>query len=206
MNIYGVELVEKEDSVVLSYKRKGFFEPESIDRWKAALVKGEIAIDVGAYTGIYSILASMGGIPVVAYEPNPVVRKRLEENIAINKATVVVNPCAAGAEKGSGVLWLQHGDMTSAGRLKKREGGVAIGVCIEPVKVEGKVCAVKIDAEGHELYVLKGMLPILEKDHPLVIAEALDEDIKSCLIRFMTPLGYSSSIADGRNIIFECVL
>jgi len=204
MKLYGVELINEGDIVVRSFKTKGYFEPLSITKWKSAIRTGMIALDVGSYTGLYALIASNQGAKVIAYEPNPFARKRLVENILLNGADVAVVPAAVGEVHSNGTLWLHHTDMTTAGRLEKREDGRPIPVEIVPLTCMEPVCAIKIDAEGYELPILRGAREILERDKPLVIAEALTEEANMELKEYMASFGYVGVDVDGRNIVFEC--
>ncbi len=58
---------------------------------------------------------------------------------------------------------------------------------------------IKIDAEGHELSVLKGMRALLQRDHPVLIIEENEESMP-----FLDNLGYSSNKLEGSsNRIFQ---
>ena len=52
---------------------------------------------------------------------------------------------------------------------------------------------IKIDAEGHELFVLKGIEQLLTKDLPKLIIEENSEDVKT----YLYGLGYKSERLDG---------
>ena len=71
MRVHGVDLIPEGDRVVVNWQRDGSFEPESVAIWLAAVRDGGVALDVGAYTGLYALLAACSGAQAVAYEPNP---------------------------------------------------------------------------------------------------------------------------------------
>lgn len=205
MKLYGVALRDSDDRVVINYKKDGHFEPESVYAWENAMRIGHVAIDVGAYTGLYALIASRCGCDAIAYEPNPVVRNRLLQNIALNGVAAVkgitVMECAASDKKERRELWIKH-DMTSAGRFQKHEGATSVMVDCVPIAVPAKpVCAIKIDVEGAEMAVLLGARELLLRDKPLVIAEVLKPGRAERLSAYMEELGYSCCVADGRNLI-----
>jgi hypothetical protein len=61
---------------------------------------------------------------------------------------------------------------------------------------------VKIDTEGHELAVLRGMKDLLSRDHPIMVVEDNDPNVSVYLAGF----GYSAEkVADSSNMIFHPV-
>jgi Methyltransferase FkbM domain len=74
-------------------------------------------------------------------------------------------------------------------------------VTIDSLALPHPIRLVKIDAEGHELSVLKGMSGILRRDKPHLIVEDNSEEVLPYLIAF----GYSSSKIEGSsNRMFRC--
>jgi FkbM family methyltransferase len=140
-------------------------------------------VDVGAHIGMYSVAAACalaGRGRVLAIEPHPESRKRLEANLALNGCeNVVVVGCAASAAEGPATLVLaQPGGDASWSTLEasRLDGGETVGV--ETTTVDREVerlglapRVVKIDVEGHELSVLAGMQRTLARHRPAVLCE-----------------------------------
>src|SRR5262249_21728118 len=57
-------------------------EEEELDWLLARIAPGDVFCDIGANCGVYALPLRGAGARVVAIEPNPVMRARLEENIA----------------------------------------------------------------------------------------------------------------------------
>lgn len=205
----GVELIDDRDMVVKACRDAGEFEPEARLAWLAACRPGGVVLDVGAYTGLYALLAAKAGATVFAYEPNPSAFARLRANAARNGLAVPAFGVAVGDQPGMARLWMKHGTMTSAGRISDEGQGTAIDVRVTDLPCSAlpvqhlPVTAIKVDVEGHELPALRGMEQIIQRDHPLVIAEALDQTHADQLVRHMAERGYGHRWADGRNLIFE---
>jgi FkbM family methyltransferase len=196
MRIYGVDLITDNDMVVKSLLDYGSFEPESIAAWVDSTKNG-VAIDVGAYSGLYAILAAKNGAESIAWECNPVMIARLQQNIAANGVSVEVVESGASDRAGEAkmaVIW-SH---TSAAKLTTGKG---IPVTVNRVTSAKHVSAVKIDVEGHEIQVLNGMAEIIERYKPLIIAEALTEHMERGIADLMARHGYTYRMADGRNMI-----
>ncbi len=199
MIIHNVELIEKDDMVCLSYRNNGNFEPVSVKAWKDHL-QG-VVIDVGAYTGLYSIAAAKLGARVIAFEPNPKVYERLLKNIDNNGVTVEAYEAAAGRKEGDCSMQVKGRPvLTSAGYVT--EGGNIPMMTIDGLG-ETDVSAIKIDAEGYELEVLKGAVGTLMICKPLIIAEALSAEAGTEVFDFLTSCGYTTAtMADDRNYIY----
>lgn len=202
MQVHGVSLIDDGDRVVAGVLNKGEFEPESIAAWKAAMVRGMVAIDIGAYTGLYAIAAAQAGAVAVAYEPNPHAFRRLLQNIERNQVQVECRQQAVSGHPGRAAFWIKH-DLTSAGRLKHRDNAKRIDVEVVVLAEPRRVCAIKADIEGAEFDALRACRPLLERDRPLVIAEALNDTARAELIGYMKAVGYRHRHADSRNLIFE---
>ena len=71
---------------------------------------------------------------------------------------------------------------------------------IDSLNVPHRITLVKIDPEGHDYHVLKGMEKLLERDRPVLIVESGSSEVVSLL----TELGYSCEKNPGSpNLIFQ---
>lgn len=202
MIVNGVDLIAAECRVCENFKRDGFFEPYSHDVWVSECSPGKVAIDIGAYTGVYAIAAAKAGAIAVAYEPNPVVYARLKENVQRNGVTVECHKAAVSDVSGTVPFWFKF-DMTSAGRLSEKAGYRETTTKAVLLSEPRPVSVIKLDVEGAELLALRGAEPILRRDRPVVIAEALSVGKQDALAKFMASLGYSFTVADRRNLVFR---
>lgn len=201
MLVHGVELVEDGDMVIRHQRQTGVpFEGESVAAWVKACKDGGIAIDVGAYTGLYAILAAKNGAESHAFEPNPAVFKRMTENVRQNVAIVNCYCCAASNFNGQlHFVGKPSVALTSGGKVQPGSGTEC--VTIDSMGFDG-VKAIKIDAEGHELEALKGAVETIKRDKPLIITEALSVAANQAQDCFLEPLGYVSRKADQWNLIW----
>jgi FkbM family methyltransferase len=170
-------------------------------RWEQAIIAelsravrpGDAFLDLGAYVGPFSLLASRLVGPegrVVAFEPDPASRRLLESNLTANGATnVTVVPFAVGQQGGT-VHFVASGD--SAGRIGD-EGDIEVRqVNLDDYCVQhGLVPTVmKIDIEGGEAAALDGSRVvrglrelILEIHEPQLREQGVDPE------RFLAALG-----------------
>jgi FkbM family methyltransferase len=128
-------------------------------------------VDVGANQGLFSILAShqLKDGSVLALEPNPLIFPYLLQNLRINNCTNAL-PLNIALGEQDDVLLLSH-DLRHSGtshlmsRPSTGDGTVSRVAVINPAAfgflaayVKGKNLHVKIDVEGFELIVLRGLL------------------------------------------------
>jgi len=210
MLINHVELVEKGDMVVLSAQRNaGLFEPETFQFLTSLEPKGSF-IDIGAYTGIYGIWASKQGYRAFCFEPHTDNYTRLIENVKKNNEPVTCYNIALSDKAGVSSLNVNSNvGLTSGGSLSTgiRNHNEALKVKKEVYDrfARGDESVIKIDVEGHELNVLKGMSTVLEFERPVLIVEVLDRQHENEIVFYLNQFDYSlHSILDERNAIFIC--
>ncbi len=168
------------------------FEPNTFDTIINA--RGTLFVDVGAYAGIYSILAAKHFDKVIAVEPNPFMISVLKQNIDLNGFNnVSVVGCATTDTDSDTPLY--EGISTSTFSIKKNyflrknKGDV---ITIEGMRLDTLLAKhsiidlVKIDVEGAELDVVRGMSAILKKTQRIIIEvpRAKEKDITNALKDF----------------------
>lgn len=149
----------------------GTWEPPLSDWIRRTLRPGDVFVDVGANIGWFSLLAARGVAPsgsVVAIEASPETAGKLERNVAANGFPHVrVVRAAATAEAGAVPFyrapWNDAEDSTLPGAGKEPAGEVP-GMPLPELLTDAELRAariVKVDVEGGELGVLRGLLPAL---------------------------------------------
>jgi FkbM family methyltransferase len=151
----------------------------------ALLRPGDTMIDVGAHIGTMTLPAARAVGPggrVIAVEPGPAALAALRRSLHVNSLAerVVLHGCAAGAADGEAVLHLAP--VLGENSLVRGEAGDAAGegagvtVAVRPLDAlvpaaagRGPVRLVKIDAEGFELEVWKGMRRLLSETLDLAV-------------------------------------
>ena len=128
-------------------------------------------VDVGANVGYYTLLALSRIGPrgrVIAVEPAERPRQRLLAAVD-GMTNVTVIPCAVGAERGSGVLYLNRDADNDTPTMVSGHGGIAAAVeietldaCLAALGVQN-VDLLKLDVEGWEPRVLTGAQSLLAR-------------------------------------------
>lgn len=214
----GVRMLHpRRESVFLAAKKfGGVFEPETMKVWREWLKDaGEYAaLDVGAYSGIYSLVACSVGVgSVIGVEPNPDAVDLFRKNVKLNRMgdSITVLEGAVGKNPGWGSLYRppkKHA-LTSVCRvIPALKGGHRVQIFdwrgID-VLLTRPLLAIKIDVEGAECDVLRGLSPLLERDRPKLILEANSKDEETRNIQLAVHFGYKLGHLhrlDGRNLIF----
>lgn len=188
---------------VLFWKGVEGFEPETIRLFRTVIRKADLFLDVGANTGIYSLVACAlnPSIEVFAFEPVPRVCKLLRENIdanAFNDRCSVFEMAVADFDGWTQLHVPPEGVPTSASL--DREGfrqieGQLIRVRvtrIDSLSVQNKKeIVVKIDVEGFEHGVIRGMRELIVSDSPVIVAECVDKDASKKIEIMFKDLNYN---------------
>lgn len=132
------------------------------------LPRGGVMVDVGSFVGFEALLAARLVGPegeVHAFEPHPASAQQLRRNVVLNRLENVHVRCACvGAAPG-------FGSVVGAGLTARVvPGGSTPVVALDDLGLQ-RVDLVKIDVEGAEVEVLRGMEMTLREQRPVVICE-----------------------------------
>ena len=151
------------------------------------LTPGMTFLDVGAFHGIYSLIASKRVAPggrVIAFEPCARDRRRLWLNRALNGArALTIEACALGAVAGQSSFFVVLSGYTTMSSLRAPQTGHPVAqISVQVSTLDGyceehrlsRVDLMKIDAEGAEVDILSGGESAIKRHRPLIICEVLD--------------------------------
>jgi FkbM family methyltransferase len=184
-------------------------EPE-FDRLSSMVSSGDWVLDIGANVGHYALrLSALVGESgrVIAFEPVPESFEVLVANAAAASAgnITLINAAASESPGISGMVIPKYEDSGLdnfyLAQLSGKESGLQVlCIAVDSLDLPHPIRLAKIDTEGHELAVLKGMSRLLRRDHPQLIVEDNDPEVPVYLAGF----GYSSEkIAGSSNRIFR---
>jgi FkbM family methyltransferase len=168
----GVWVIEGDTIISDQVEREGRLDFDTLIPYIIELIRpGDTVVDVGAFIGdhtvAYSHAVGKAG-KVLAYEPNPLAFQCLVHNT--EKCGNVYTFCHALGAKREVV---DMTDLPNAASNYIGEGGRKVHVrpLDEDASLFGQIDLVKIDVEGYELNVLKGMEALIEKFHPQMVIE-----------------------------------
>lgn len=175
-------LLDPRDHVVSQgILRQGDWEPHVMEAMREFLRPGASFVDIGANLGYYSLRVAHEHVDasVHAFEPFPANFQILQGSIRLNglEGRIRAYPVACSDEDRT--VWIAGADWTSGGK------GILQGDQPDPtwpsMRVEArrldafapnlKADLVKVDVEGHEPQVLRGMWQTIQRERPALITE-----------------------------------
>jgi FkbM family methyltransferase len=178
------------------------FEADTIDIFSKLVRKCRCFFDIGANTGLFSLIACAANphVAVVAFEPVPGVFRHLQDNLRINgwqHRCLAINEAVAD-KSGQAFFHVPNVSVPTSGSLNvngfrgNRGNVLPVNVTTVDNVVEriGRPDLVKVDVEGFEDKVFEGMKTLLREDAPIVIVECLPDGPHKAFEPMLTSLGY----------------
>lgn len=201
--ISGVKMLAEGDRICASVLSGVPFEPDSLEKWGEVCRSGGTVLDIGAYTGLYSIKAALSGARPIAFEPLPFNRARMKANAALNRVKFSVNMEAVSDYCGEAKLtWNPKIPYTSGASLVRRKGERMDVPVLTVDSLELKeLTAMKIDVERAEPSVLAGAIATIKRLRPIILLEVLDQQRATKVWDILKSLRYKgkSEYIDQRN-------
>lgn len=201
-----VDLIDDGDRQVSHINDCTGYEHDSLWAWARMVKPGRVAVDVGAYTGLFSIIAAKRGARVVAMEPMPANFERLLDNVDKNGVFIEAFEIAASDTNSVASLsynprvTLTTGASLEAATPLHREYIEVQCMALDSMELRD-VAAMKIDVERHEPAVLRGAMLTIMRDRPTLLIETLDADIRQ-QVMLLLPSYRIAAVLDTRNTMF----
>jgi FkbM family methyltransferase len=189
-----------------------YYELGVLETLDLLLRPGDRFVDIGANIGMITLharsLVGDGG-RIDCFEPNPDCVAAIRANLALNSiANVVVHPCALAEHAGPMTLHLtsEHtGTATLADTGDDTVRTFTVDVEVGDEALAEAPRAIKIDVEGFELQVLRGLRRTLADCTPFVITEVIESQLAkagattSDLVALFADHGYKAFGIDVRR-------
>lgn len=202
---------ENDDSVVKELWWTNFrgWELTTLHVWFALAEKaGGAVLDIGSYSGIFSVYASLAApdAKVFAFEPQQRAIERVRKNLELNKVKTAEAVHGAVADKNGTVIlhFYEKPDIISSiASIHASESAdceVEIrSICLDDSDfLKRPVSLIKIDVEGAETQALQGMRKLIATDKPDIVIEANDLYLVDSYREFL-PEEYSVFAIDDEN-------
>lgn len=170
--------VDLDDHVGREMFKHGWYERPYIDYIRAHLTDTTGAFwDIGANAGNYSLALAPGFRQTLAFEPNPAMYAALAANCRRNPG-LTIRALPIGLSSRAQTLDFAVDESGNSGQSGFRED--SSGEAILSLEVTAgddyadpdvAVALIKIDVEGHELEVLRGLQTTIARDRPVVCLE-----------------------------------
>lgn len=175
-----------DDAVPLKFFWRGSYEKLALKIWYEITREDACYFDIGAHTGIYTIVGSINKKKndIISIEPYFLNFARLLSNLKLNK--IPYNQCVlAAASDYEGIAKFKvltaPGYHSSGGRISEDGNFNVSKIKIDNFNLKKKIKAIKIDTEGHELQILKGAMKIIKKNKPDIIFEINKNCFQQCV-------------------------
>ena len=184
----------------------GNFEPQKEAVLANYLAPGQVFYDVGGHIGYFSLIAAtlvQPGGTVVAFEPAPGNALQFRQNLELNPdlASIVRLEQTAVADQ-AGVAAFDRGSNSYVGHLAPAPQSTSVDV--RTMTLDGFATAhavwpdfVKIDAEGAESLIFRGMAQVFARSRPIVLVEIHDACSYDDFLATLERHSYMSRRLDG---------
>jgi FkbM family methyltransferase len=163
----------------------GNWEKQSLSLWAELCKHSEVILDIGANTGVYSLVAGSvnSKAKVFAFEPSREVSIKLCKNVDANPFNIQVVKKALSNKKGAASFYDKSGH-NYTGSLNENSGSNTIAYEVETETLDNfieeyglTVDLIKIDVEKHEPEVLEGFKKYISVQQPTILIEILEEEM-----------------------------
>ena len=178
----------------------GGWERVSLSLWIELCTSSSTIFDVGANTGIYSLIAKAvrRNSNVFAFEPIPQIYQQLLTNIRLNDYDIGAWNAAASNRDAVQKIFFDLGGHTYTASLNRGFNQNGNAMDVQTLKLstfirEHHVHAIdvmKIDVETHELEVLQGMEDFLDSMKPALLIEILTSELGRKIDQLLAGMGY----------------
>ena len=172
--------------------------------------RSNIFIDIGAHIGFYSILTSDYFKQIYSYEPNFRNYQKLQENIKQNKLEKKIRTFNYGLgekkQEIKGISKNKGGLIQTSGFSISEKNKTGEDVLVlkgdNVVKLVNEYITIKIDVEGFEYNVLKGLEKTLKNNNCFLQIEIWDKNLKNVL-SYLYSLNYQKLITIDGDTFFS---
>ena len=187
------------DSIDRELFMNGYYEEKQLYILSKSIEKFSINLflDIGSNIGIYSVLMAKNhsNLTIHAFEPHKDAFKRLKENVNLNNFTnkIYLYDYALSNKNGYSLLETKNRfKLSQSGGAKiSNKGDINIKFKIgdDLIKITNEHIAIKIDTEGHELFVLQGLKNLLTNNKVFLQIEIFPKNTV-VVIQFLNNLGF----------------
>ena len=197
---YGTYTYFDNDYIGLTFEHAGVFSDEEVQRLLSLIDKDSIVVDAGAHIGAFTIPMAQKTAHVYAFEPQRAIFELLQENVRQNNlANVTAVPLALGASNGPVRLseTPYDGEFINTGmpaiqrnsRHKPNAEMITLYRYWSQHQIK-RLDLLKMDVEGWELEVLKGIGDLIKRFRPTIYCENGGDDFED-LIRYLIGENYT---------------
>lgn len=217
-----IHIVPRSEKIGHTWSNGNVWEKHLINKFYNLLPNDEffVVFDLGAQTGCFSLMSKFfPNSSWYSFEPIKEAAEVLKENLSLNNISNVEVYQKAVMDY-SGKIILNMPDMGNWGLStigsdvlrfdnvnEKREiECMTLDDFVKEKQIK-KVHFMKLDTEGAELYILKGCKETILRDHPIILMEYNETNMKQCGVKkieidnFLTEMGYEWKLISSEDIL-----
>jgi FkbM family methyltransferase len=196
----------------------GHYEKEAFLLAEKLIREDAIVLDIGANIGYFSLIAARKASrgKVIAFEPLSSLRHEISQNILLNKlVNLEVEPYAIGNQTRSTTFFIADESNIGMSGLAPQENFSGATEQVSLIRLDEwlsrhtlpAINFIKIDTEGAELEVLKGMKDLLQKNRPVILIEVMAHllllfgNSPGDLYSFLDQFQYTPYLITAENIL-----
>jgi FkbM family methyltransferase len=177
----------------------GNWEQNSLKTWALLCSNSKIIFDIGANTGVYSMVAGAVNplASVHAFEPFTAIYKKLQANITLNGFDTKANCVAVSNFTGDAVIYSEDPEFAYSVTVNQNlwaKGKEVTEIKIKTITLKDYIESnaisgidlMKIDVETHEPEVMEGFGKYFLEFKPVVLIEVLNDDVVNKLNIFFS--------------------
>lgn len=179
------------------------WEKVSIGLWKQLCAQADVIFDIGANTGVYSLIAKtlQPAAQVYTFEPVDRVFEKLKRNVDLNGYDIVCTEKAVSDFTGTAVIYdtyeahvlsvtVNRNLQAPSTRVIEKE--ISTITLRDFIQEQGlsRIDLMKIDVETHEAEVMDGMGEYLARFRPTLLIEILSDEVGARVSRYVEGLDY----------------
>jgi FkbM family methyltransferase len=201
INHYGFDV----ETSIFWYGLTGAWEKISMSVWIKLCERSRVIFDIGANTGVYSLVAKTVNptSQVHSFEPVKRVFEKLVANNYLNQYNIDCQQVAISNYDGEGVIYDLPTEHIYSVTLNKNMHNAHLATAVRPTMVKAirldtfiksagleHVDLLKIDVESHEPQVLEGMGNSLGLMHPTMLLEVWNDEFGTRIEKVLSGHGY----------------
>jgi FkbM family methyltransferase len=180
------------------------WEPVSLEIWRRLAPLASGVVDVGANTGVYSLVtrALNPSAHVVAFEPVARVARKLRQNVRLNGFDITIEQKAVSDRSAQVAIHDCASEHNYTASLEAGHSENDRRYMVEAIRLDDylagqgwpRIDLIKVDVEGHEPAAIDGMVETLARFRPSLLIEILSDDIGKRVQSHLDGLGTPFSI------------
>ena len=176
---------------------EGAFERRFLEFLDSFLPQRGVMLDVGANIGNHALYMARSFREVHCFDPNPMAVAKLRRNVELNHAAnITIHEVGLGSEDCELPFFVEPGTNLGASHFvaEAGEGTISLPIRAGDAYLASKqirnVDFVKIDVEGGELEVLRGLQETIRRDRPIITFEHHGQTASAAIFDKLQSLGY----------------